>query len=199
MRKKLIWILPVLMFTACSKEDEPDDNFSHPVEQEKCAVIEKLYPVYMRREVPLPFPAYVMRLSDGSDLYMLRTRYNRDLHQGDRIDYRVFSFCPNEIAVIDGFELGDGSEAEKGAAAQSSRSLVASDPVEGCVAEIFDMKIRYSLTFVPIDTCFIVLEDGKLIYVKKSKLSLELVPGDRIVYNVYALSPNEVLAVKKLD
>ena len=60
------------------------------------------------------------------------------------------------------------------------------------------MQIRYSLTFVPIDTRFIVLEDGKLIYVKKSKLSLELVPGDRIVYNVYALSPNEVLAVKNL-
>ncbi len=82
---------------------------------------------------------------------------------------------------------------------QKTRSLVASDPVEGCVAETFDMQIRYSLTFVPIDTRFIVLEDGKLIYVKKSKLSLELVPGDRIVYNVYALSPNEVLAVKKLD
>ncbi len=101
----------------------------------------------MRREVPLPFPAYVMRLSDGNDLYMLRTRYNRDLHQGDRIDYRVFSFCPNEIAVIDGFELGDGSGAEKGAATQKTRSLVASDPVEGCVAETFDMQIRYSLTF----------------------------------------------------
>ena len=66
------------------------------------------------------------------------------------------------------------------------------------MAETFDMQIRYSLTFVPIDTRFIVLEDGKLIYVKKSKLSLELVPGDRIVYNVYALSPNEVLAVKNL-
>ncbi len=199
MSKKLILILLVLTFTACSKEDEPDDNFSPPIEQEKCAVIEKLYPVYMRREVPLPFPAYVMRLSDGNDLYMLRTRYNRDLHQGDRIDYLVFSFCPNEIAVIDGFELGDGSGAEKGAATQKTRSLVASDPVEGCVAETFDMQIRYSLTFVPIDTRFIVLEDGKLIYVKKNKLSLELVPGDRIVYNVYALSPNEVLAVKKLD
>ncbi len=199
MSKKLILILLVLTFTACSKEDEPDDNFSPSIEQEKCAVIEKLYPVYMRREVPLPFPAYVMRLSDGNDLYMLRTRYNRDLHQGDRIDYRVFSFCPNEIAVIDGFELGDGSEAEKDAAMQKTRSLVASDPVEGCVAETFDMQIRYSLTFVPIDTRFIVIEDGKLIYVKKSKLSLELVPGDRIVYNVYALSPNEVLAVKKLD
>lgn len=199
MSKKLILILLVLTFTACSKEDEPDDNFSPPIEQEKCAVIEKLYPVYMRREVPLPFPAYVMRLSDGNDLYMLRTRYNQDLHQGDRIDYLVFSFCPNEIAVIDGFELGDGSGAEKGAATQKTRSLVASDPVEGCVAETFDMQIRYSLTFVPIDTRFIVLEDGKLIYVKKNKLSLELVPGDRIVYNVYALSPNEVLAVKKLD
>ena len=50
-----------------------------------------------------------------------------------------------------------------------------------------------------IDTWFIELDDGGLVYVKKSKLKLELKPGDRIVYNVYTLFPNEVLAIKKLE
>ena len=104
----------MLTFTACSKEDEPDDNFSPPIEQEKCAVIEKLYPVYMRREVPLPFPAYVMRLSDGNDLYMLRTRYNRDLHQGDRIDYRVFPFVRTRLPLSTGLNSETAAEPKRG-------------------------------------------------------------------------------------
>ena len=173
--------------------------FSHPVEEEESAVVEKLYAVSMRREVPFPFSAYVLRLSDGRDVYMLRYRYNRDLHEGERIRYRVFSFCPDEIAVLNGVELGDGSDAAGEEGKGQSRGLVASDPIEAEVTDIFDMKIRYSLTFLPIDTWFIELDDGGLVYVKKSKLKLELKPGDRIVYNVYTLFPNEVLAIKKLE
>ena len=43
MSKKLILILLVLTFTACSKEDEPDDNFSPSIEQEKCQEEEPIY------------------------------------------------------------------------------------------------------------------------------------------------------------
>ena len=129
---------------------------------------------------------------------MIRYRYNRDLREGESIRYRVFSFCTDEIAVLNGTELGDGSDAVS-AGTEQTRGLVASDPTEAYVRDIFDMKIRYSLTFLPIDTWFIELDNGTLVYVKKSKLNLELKAGDHIVYNVYTLSPNEVLAIKKLD
>lgn len=202
MKKAFVLLLSLLLFAACDKEEEkPKPQFSHPVEEEESAVIEKLYAVSMRREVPFPFSAYVLRLSDGRDVYMLRYRYNRDLHEGERIRYRVFSFCPDEIAVLNGVELGDGSDAagEGEAGEGRSRGLIASDPTEAVVTDVFDMKIRYSLTFLPIDTRFLELDDGSLVYVKKSKLKLELKPGDRIVYNVYTLFPNEVLAIKKLE
>jgi len=199
MKKVFVLLLP-LLFVACDKAEEPErPSFSHPVETEENTVIDKLYEISMRREIPFPFAAYVLRLADGNDVYMLRYRYNRDLHEGERISYRVFSFCPDEIAVLNGVELGDGSDAGGEKEKMASRGLVATDPTEAYVTDIFDMKIRYSLTFVPIDTWFIELDDGKLVYVKKSKLNLELKPGDHIVYNVYTLSPNEVLAIKKLD
>ena len=200
MKKTFVLLLSLLLFAACDKEEEKTKpQFSHPVEEEESAVVEKLYAASMRREVPFPFSAYVLRLSDGRDVYMLRYRYNRDLHEGERIRYRVFSFCPYEIAVLNGVELGDGSDAAGEEGKGQSRGLVASDPIEAEVTDIFDMKIRYSLTFLPIDTWFIELDDGGLVYVKKSKLKLELKPGDRIVYNVYTLFPNEVLAIKKLE
>ena len=63
---------------------------------------------------------------------------------------------------------------------------------------MFLMKIRYSLSFLPLDTWFIETTDGNLIFIKKSKLNVNLSTGDRIVYNVYTLFPNEILALKKL-
>ncbi len=198
MKKNCILLLLLFICAACSKEDEPKPLFSYPVEEEETAVIDKMYEVTMRREIPFPFAAYVMRLSNGRDVYMIRYRYNRDLREGESIRYRVFSFCTDEIAVLNGTELGDGSDAVS-AGTEQTRGLVASDPTEAYVRDIFDMKIRYSLTFLPIDTWFIELDNGTLVYVKKSKLNLELKAGDHIVYNVYTLSPNEVLAIKKLD
>ena len=90
--KTFVLLLSLLLFAACDKEEEKTKpQFSHPVEEEESAVVEKLYAASMRREVPFPFSAYVLRLSDGRDVYMLRYRYNRDLHEGERIRYRVFS------------------------------------------------------------------------------------------------------------
>lgn len=204
MKKYCFWLCWAVVFAllSCNKE-ETEPRFSFPVEEERTAVIDRLYAISMRREIPFPFSAYVLRLNNGSDVYMLRYRYNADLSVGETIRYRVFSFCPDEISVLNGVELGDGSDVDNVAVETGhdpqTRGLIAGDPVEATVADVFDMKIRYSLTFLPIDTWFIVLADGNLIYVKKSKLKLELKPGDRIVYNVYTLSPNEVLAIKKLN
>ena len=205
MKKYCFWLCWAVVFAllSCSREEEEEPPFSFPVEEERTAVIDRLYAISMRREIPFPFSAYVLRLNNGSDVYMLRYRYNADLSVGETIRYRVFSFCPDEISVLNGVELGDGSDVDNAAAETGhdpqTRGLIASDPVEATVADVFDMKIRYSLTFLPIDTWFIALTDGNLIYAKKSKLKLELKPGDRIVYNVYTLSPNEVLAIKKLN
>ncbi len=200
MKKTFVLLWALLLFAACGKESEDiKPPTSHATETEETAVVDRLYAISMRRELPFPFSAYVLRLSNGRDVYMLRYRYNRDLREGEKIGYRVFSFCPDEIAVLNGVELGDGSDVAEQARNNLSRGLVASEPIEAEVVDIFDMKIRYSLTFLPVDTWFIELDNGNMVYVKKSKLKLELKSGDRIVYNVYTLFPNEVLAIKKLN
>lgn len=205
--KKIVFFMTVLFafaLASCS-QDEPEDPFRRPQTPGsevssglKTMKIEKLYSVVMRRELPYPFPAYVMQLDNGGWYYMLRYRYSRDLKIGDNISFSVFDFCPNEIAKINGCDLGDGSDAGQGEYPEIGDYLVASDPIEATVKEMFAMKIRYSITFYPIDTWFIETEDGNLIFVKKSKLTTGLKSGDRFVYNVYTLFPNEILAIKKL-
>jgi len=204
--KKVLFFMALLFafaLVSCS-QDDPEDPFRRPVSGgqisggSKTMKIEKLYSVVMRREVPYPFPAYVMRLDNGGYYYMLRYRYSRDLKEGDEVSFSVFEFCPNEIAKINGCDLGDGSDAEQGEHPGIGDYLVASDPIEATVKSVFAMKIRYSVTFYPIDTWFIETEEGSLVFVKKSKLTTTLNPGDRFVYNVYTLFPNEVLAIKKL-
>lgn len=196
-------LLCAFALVSCS-QDDPEDPFrpSVPGSQvssgSKTMKIEKLYSVVMRREIPYPFPAYVMRLDNGGYYYMLRYRYAQDLKEGDEVSFSVFEFCPNEIAKINGCDLGDGSDVGQGEHPGIGDYLVASDPTEATVKSMFAMKIRYSVTFYPIDTWFIETEEGSLVFVKKSKLTATLNPGDRFVYNVYTLFPNEVLAIKKL-
>lgn len=197
-------VLFAFAFVSCS-QDDPEDPFRRPSTPgssvsggSKTRKIEKLYSVVMRREVPYPFSAYVMRLDNGSYYYMLRYRYSRDLKVGDEISFSVFDFCPNEIAEINGCDLGDGSDAGQNENPGIGDYLVASDPIEAEVKETFSMKIRYSVTFYPIETRFIETKDGNLVFVKAGKLTTALNPGDRFVYNVYTLFPNEILAIKKL-
>lgn len=215
----LCFAVMAICLSACD-EDEPDWRLHRPdyfqddhrpdsqngsnsdaqnSSQEEVFSIVKLYSVVMRRELPYPFKAYVLQINNGEYFYMLRYRYNADLHVGDKISFAVYTYCPNEIARINGCELGDGSDyGETTDGVDAGEYLVASDPIEATVKNMFAMKIRYSLTFVPIDTWFIETTDGKLIFIKKSKLNVTLKAGDRIVYNVYTLFPNEVLALKKL-
>lgn len=161
--------------------------------------ITRLYSVVMRREIPYPFKAYVLQIEDGNYFYMLRLRYKNDLYVGDKISFGVFSFCPNEIARINGVDVGEVTEMpEYNEHVNAGEYFVATDPIEATVKRIFAMKIRYSLTLWPIDTWFLETTDGNLIYIKKSKLSRPLAVGDRIVYSVYTLFPNEVVTLKKL-
>lgn len=195
-----------MLLAACEKEDLSekektfwsDENVSTGDDSYQ-ATITKLYSVVMRRELPYPFKAYVMALNNTRYFYMMRTRFNADLHVGDRISFQTLSYCPNEISSINGYELGDGSgDAQQNVDTGAGQYLVASDPIEATVKSMFAMKIRYTITFWPIDTWFIETTAGNLIFIKKSKLNITLKAGDKIVYNVYTLFPNEVLALKKL-
>lgn len=212
-----------VMFVACEREDPEDNpryyeqpdtppppspnnngdngngNGNNGNDDASVVTITKLYSVVMRREIPYPFKAYVMQISDGNYFYMLRLRYDHELRVGDRISFSVFNFCPNEIAEINGVELGDGSDVpDYNDSTPAGDYLVASDPIEATVKSVFSMRIRYSLTIFPFDTWFIETTDGNLVYVKKLKFSQELRPGDRIVYNVYTFFPNEIVAIKRL-
>ena len=160
--------------------------------------ITKLYSVVMRRELPYPFKAYVLQISNGQYFYMMRYRLNEDLHVGDVIKFSVYANCPNEIAVINGHDISGDENALPTNPVDAGEYLVASDPIEAEVKNMFLMKIRYSLSFLPLDTWFIETTDGNLIFIKSSKLNVNLSTGDRIVYNVYTLFPNEILALKKL-
>lgn len=177
-------------------DNNPDNNDGDMITQ---FTITKLYSVVMRREIPYPFKAYVLQIDNGSYFYMLRLRYQQDLHVGDKISFGVFSFCPNEIARINGVDVGEVDETpEYNEYVNAGEYLVASDPIAARIKHVFAMKIRYSITFWPIDTWFIETTDGNLIYVKKSKVDVSLQVGDDIVYSVYTIFPNEVLTLKKL-
>lgn len=203
--KKLLFIFAILSLALCSCEKEEfyeEDNIpvvpeSNEYSAKQQAVITKLYQVKMRRELMIPFSAYVMQINNRDYLYMIRLRFNQDLKIGDAIDFSVFSFCPNEIAQINGCDLGDGDSANQNDNNNGVGYLVASDPIEAQIKDIFSMKIRYSISFWPIDTWFIETTQGNLIFVKKSKVNTSLAPGDRIVYSKYTLY-DEVLTLKKL-
>lgn len=199
MKKVLLSTLVALSMTLCSCEqmDNPTGSGNDVNSEMNWGVITNLWQVKMRRELFVPCSAYVIQLNHLDYLYMLRLRYNQDLKVDDAITYSVFSFCPDEIARINGYHLGDGSDAEKNDEPDGWGYLVASDPIEATIKSIFSMKIRYSITFLPADTWFIETTDGNLVFVKKSKVNVKLAPGDRIVYSKYTLY-DEILAIKKL-
>ena len=172
------------------------DNTVNP--KTNTVTITKLYSIVMRRTLPYPFPTYVLQVNNSDYFYMLRSRFNQDLKVGDKISFAIYKYSPNEIAQINGCTLSDGSDASSNSDTSAGEYLVASDPIVATVQSMFDMKVCYSIPFLPIDTRFIETTDGNLVFVKKSKLNVNLQPGDRFVYNVYTLSPNEILAIKKL-
>lgn len=190
--KKILLLLSLFICCSCSKNDPVDDWHT--------ARINKLYRIVQPAGVMYPFPAYVLRLSDGRDVYLIRQRYNQDLYEGDEIRYQLSRYCNSEISAINGVELGEGgSYADDGYAEIPSGGLVASDPIEDTVADIFYLEAIYSVPFLPVKTtCIEAASDGKLLLVKNAKLNVELAVGDRFVYNVYSLFPNDVLAIKKL-
>lgn len=177
--------------------DAPDDqeNANGPDSSPEADVttgqITELYALKMRRELPYPFPAYVLKLSNGRYYYVLRTFLDTDLHQDDVISFKTYTLLPDEISRITAVRSARSAHAE-------TRNFVATDPTEATVRKTFELGVRYSLTFVPIKTVFIYT-GNELVYAKKIKLGIDLNPGDRIVYNVYRLFPNEILAVKKLN
>ena len=187
--------------TNSNKTDPNDDNKNNNNNDNNTDArytITKLYAIVMRRTLPYPFSAYVLQIDNGAYFYMLRYRFNQDLAVGDKISFGVYSYCQNEIAVINGCSAGDGDDAQTGSSAEAGEYLVASDPIEATVKDIFSMEIIYTVPFYPIDTWFIETTDGNLVYVKKSKLNVSLKHGDRFVYNTYTIFPNEILAIKKL-
>lgn len=218
MKKLLLFALAALSIALCScDKDDPvfgdEENLNHAVtgnnpgnnipggnvnDGQRQYEITKLWEVKMRRELLIPFSAYVMQIDNRDYLYMIRLRYNQDLKVGDKITFSVFSFCPDEIAQINGCDLStDGEDANQNSGNDGLGYLVASDPIEAKIKSIFSMEIRYSITFWPADTWFIETESGNLVFVKKSKVNVKLAPGDKIVYSKYALY-DEILTLKKL-
>ena len=205
MKRLLLFILVVMSLTvyACVKDDfltkEIDLNFPERelYSAEKQGVITKLHQVEMRRELIIPFSVYVMQVNNCDYLYMLRLRFNQDLKIGDVIYYSASANCPNEIAKINDCYLGESGEANQNADDTSIGYLVATDPIETGIKNIFSMQVIYSVTFLPIPTLFIETTDGNLVFIKKSKVKVPLAVGDRIVYSRYTLY-DELLMLKKL-
>lgn len=214
MKKFIIFLLAIITISLVACEPDPFDgpydrrDYEHygyhdsasesHGNSEKSYTITKLYSIVMRRTLPYPFSAYVLQIDNGSYFYMLRYHFNQDLVVGDKISFGVYSYCQNEIAVINGCELGNGEDATQSSSAGAGEYLIASDPIEAYVKAIFAMKVIYTVPLFPIDTWFIETTDGNLVYVKKSKLNVSLKTGDHFVYNTYTTFPNEILAIKKL-
>ena len=136
-----------------------------------------------------------MELNGSRYFYMYRSRFNMDLKVGDKISFKTSAKNPYEIVVINDYDLGEGDDAQS-SSSSGMGYLFTSDPIEATIKGIFFMKVRY-LTLV--DMVFIVTTDDNLIYIKESKLNIDLKPGDRIVYSVYTLIPNSVVELKRLN
>ena len=217
--KQILLFLTALMLSiglcACTKIETvnpPEENTEEqgqpvvPVENpedEDFATIIDLWQISMRQEFLYPFKVYVLQLNTGRWFYLRRLNYDGELRIGDEIAGRVYRNIPDEIAVIDAVKPHKGSIAKENAMRPATGSyLVASDPIEADVKNMFKLSMRYTLSFTPIETVIIETTDGNLIYVKASKLpethSEDLSIGDHFVYNVYTIYPNEVVAIKKL-
>lgn len=217
MKKILLFLATMLLLIglcACVKVEpepeppEPEDQ-NHPVvpvekpQEEDFATIVDLWQILMRQEFLYPFKVYLIKIDTGRWFYLRRLTYETELRIGDEIAGRVYREIPDEIAIIDNHKSHNGPPAKQNATQPAIGSyLVASDPIEADVKNMFRLSMRYTLSFTPIPTVLIETTDGNMIYVKASKLpetnSEDLTIGDHFVYNVYTIYPNEVVAIKKL-
>lgn len=190
-------------------EPEPPEEQNQPVvpaekpQDEEFATIVDLWQISMRQEFLYPFKVYLIKINTGRWFYLRRLNYEGELRIGDEITGRVYQNIPDEIAIIDKHKSHNGPPAKQNATQPAIGSyLVASDPIEANVKNMFRLSMRYTLSFTPIPTVLIETTSGDLIYVKASKLpetnSEDLTIGDRFVYSVYTIYPNEVVAIKKL-
>ncbi len=205
-----VWLS--LSASACSPEPLPelppeqipeDQQPVSRIDESHYHTIVNLWEMKMRQHLLLPFNLYVLQLEDGKWFYINRTNYGQELRIGDEIAFRYYTNCPDEIAIIVGHRAKGTYPAKVNATKPALGSyLVASDPIEADVKNLFFLNMRYTSLFSPIETCLIETTDGNLIYVKASKLaetnSQSLSVGDHFVYSVYTIYPNEVVAIKKL-
>lgn len=216
MKKILMFFMlaGMMVFTACTKDPEPvnkpeEENQAvtpsdNSVDKARYHTIVDLWQITMRREIPYPFKVYLIKLADGKWFYLRRLNFDGELHCGDEINFSYYNSVPDEIAVIHGLIRHNGTDARENAMHPGIGTyLVASDPIEADVKNMFELKMRYALPFTPIETVVIETTDSNIIYVKKSKLgetdSADLKIGDHFAYNVYTIFPNEVLAIKKMN
>ena len=186
-----------------SEDNQPTTPAQNTPDKSHYHEIVDLWQIAMRREIPYPFKVYVLKLADGKWFYLRRLNFDGELFIGDEIKFSYYNNLPDEIAVIHVCIRHNGPGAKENAMRPGIGTyLVASDPIEADVKDLFTMKMRYALPFTPIETVVIETTAGNLIYVKKSKLgetdSADLGIGDHFAYNVYTIFPNEVLAIKKM-
>lgn len=191
MKKIIIFGCLLCLFASCGKSDESEDER----DKSETVLIKRLY------DVKLPsykgYSTYVLRVDDGRNLYLVRWKLGVDLHEGDKIDIEISPYCTCEIRKVNGVDFERPEETD-GAEAKTSRGLIASDPIETDIIDLFSMEFIQAIPLLPIPCYCIEDEHGELLVVSKSKVSAELKVGDRIVYNVYTLYPNDVLMLKKL-
>ena len=195
----LFFLLIVPAFTSCRPEplppplppDKPYEEQEQPVtpppqdpQNQNYYPITDLWQISMRREIPYPFKVYVLKLADKRLFYLRRLNFDGELHIGDEVAYSYYINIPDEISSIDGIRYHGGADAKENAMQPTLGTyLVASDPIEADVKNMFALNMRYALPFVAVETVLIETTAGNLIYVKKSKLaetdSEDLTIGDR--------------------
>ena len=207
MKKFLLLFAVTMVFCACEKENYPTEqeiieSFWSDVSLSTDgkyydAVITRLYSVTFRQNLIVPTKAYVMELNSKRYFYMYRSRFGSDLRVGDKIRFATLSDNPYEIVAINGYDLNGGTQEASEGADVGLGYLFASDPIEATVQGVFLMKVKYTLKLV--DLVFIATTDGRLIYIQRDKLNIDLMPNDRIVYSVYTIIPNSVVELKRLN
>lgn len=195
----------LLSISACSKYELIEQELPEEQVQNNAEFFEitDLWQISMRREMLLPFKVYVLQVNHKWWFYLRRLNFDGELHIGDEIAFKYYRNVPNEVSSIIDFRPHGGAMARESVLKPAAGDyLVASDPIEADVKNMFILNMCYSSPSIPVETVLIETTDGNFLYVKSSKLpetnSQDLAIGDHFVYNVYTIYPNEVLAIKKL-
>ena len=192
---------------SCQKEE---DNWAEELllDNHGRTTVKKVYKnVTFVSDTFIPFKCCVFTFADGTHKYAQNLRIDGAVGNGYPVEgYQTYKACPDEIYQI---TMGTPSSriAPENNQVLSTRGLILSGYKDGRIVEDFTMRCRFTTFLIlgfplitQLDTQFLELENGNLIYIKDYRSQGETFhAGDYIRYKTYTLNPNEAVVIEKTE